>query len=621
MSVGGVIGRILNVDLERKTVQIERIPDEVYIKFLGGYGFGAYLLYQRQRAGIDALGPENIFGLATGPLTGTPAITGNRFAAFGKSPKTNTWGDANCGGNFGPGLKAAGCDAVLFSGIAQKPVYLLIANGKPSICDAADLWGLDSNETEDRLIARHGHDARVACIGPAGERRSLLACIINDKGRAAGRSGLGAVMGSKKLKAVVAVGNEKVPVADPGKVEQVRQRCFETFKTNPLYALFHKYGTAGITANSCKVGDTPIKNWKGIPADFPTPERISDDAVNALLEKPYGCWHCPIACGGHVRVRSGPFASAGHKPEYETLGVFGTLCLNDSVESIVKVNDICNRAGIDTIGTGATVAFAIECYEHGLLKKSDTDGLELTWGNPEAIVKLTELIARDEGIGRLFSNGMKAAALKLGEAHCEEFAMHIHGEELPMHDPRLNPSLATNYQIEATPARHTQMSAWFDEALFCPPGLDKYYPKVTDKYTYTGKAQANKFLACYGHVMNAAGMCMFGAVCCHAEALPDFLAGVMGVDFSMDRVVETGWRIGTIRMAFTIREGNAPAKDHIPGRMVGQSVLRGGPHKGVFVDYRTQAREYLEIMGWDTETGAPLPETIRRLGLQDVVKG
>lgn len=620
MSIGGVRGKILWVDLSSKSVQEELLGDDLYLKFLGGYGIGAWLIYQRQPAGVDPLGPQSILGFTTGPLTGTTAITGNRFTVVGKSPKTGTWGDANCGGNFGPGLKFAGVDATFFTGTSDKPVYLLVEDGKAQILDASDLWGLDSNETEDTLRERHGKNTYVACIGQAGERASLLACVMNHYGRAAGRSGLGAVMGSKRLKAVVAVGDAEVPVANPDSVSDIRKKCFEVFKQNPSYDLFHNYGTCGITANSCQTGDTPVKNWKGIPDDFPTAGRISDDSVINLVEKPYGCWRCPIACGGHIRVKSGPYAVSTHKPEYETLGVFGALCLNDNLESIIKINDICNRSGLDTISTGATVAFAIECYEQGVLSKDDTGGLELTWGNADAIVRLTELIAEEAGIGALFSNGMKKAAEKLGIDKCDEFAMHVQGEELPMHDPRLSPGLATSYVVDATPGRHTQWSSWFDEANFLPVGADKYYPTVEDKYTYTGKAEAMKFLTCYGHTVNAAGMCMFGCVCCHIEALPDFLSAVMGVEYSMARLIEAGWRIATMRMAFTVREGGIPTRFRVPLRMVGIPPLEGGPLKGVTIDYKTQTREHLANMGWDTETAKPLPETIRKLGLADVIK-
>jgi aldehyde:ferredoxin oxidoreductase len=319
-------------------------------------------------------------------------------------------------------------------------------------------------------------------------------------------------------------------------------------------------------------------------------------------------------------VKEGKYATAGHKPEYETLGAFGTLCLNNSLESIVKINDICNRAGLDTIGTGATVAFALECYENRLISAEDAGGMQLTWGNDEAIVSLTEQIARDEGVGKIFSNGIASAARTLGEDRCAPFAMHVGGEELAMHDARLNPGIATSYQIEATPGRHTQGGSWLAEAGFVPAGAADYFAPFEDKYTYTGKGDAAKYMSCLMHVVNAAGMCTFGAMCCPADAIPGFLSAVMGSEYSMDRVVETGWRIGSMRMAFSVREGVAPPKLKVPGRLVGSPALTAGPLKGVTVDHELQGKEFLDAMGWDAGTGMPTKDTLKTLGLAGVVK-
>ena len=623
MALKGVMGKILWVDLGAGSITEEVLAPDLYEKFLGGYGLGAYLLYTRQKPNVDPMGPESILGVLTGAVTGTNAITGNRFIVVGKSPKTGTWGDANCGGTFGPALKRAGVDGVLFTGLSEKPVYLSIMDGKAELKDAAELWGLDSNETDDKLKEEYGKTAEVACIGPSGERCELLACIMNDKGRAAGRSGLGAVMGAKKLKAIVADGQQEIPEADPDKVKEIRKQQLDFFKQdNALYDIFSSYGTSGVTANACKTGDTPIKNWGGTPDDMPEVEKISDDAVQEIQEKKYGCWHCPIACGGHVKVESGPYPVETHKPEYETLGAFGTLCLNNNLESIVKVNDICNRAGIDTIATGATVAFAIECYENGLVTKEDTGGLELTWGNHEAIVALTDQIAKAEGFGAKFVNGMAKGADQI-QADTSEYEMHVKGEELPMHDPRCSPGLGCSYQIDATPGRHTQMGAWFHEALFCPPGLDKYYDGYdldTQKYVYSGKGSAAKVISNFGHVLNAAGFCMFGVVSMQADAMPAFLSAVTGKEYTMADVIETGARIAAMRTAFNLREGVNALDTKVPARMLGKPPLPSGPTKDVTVDSETQIKEYLEAMGWDPATGKPTKETLEALGLDFVAK-
>ena len=618
MPVGGTMGKILCVDLDTGDMQVEEPEDDLYLKYLGGYGLGAHYLFTRQQAGVDALGPENMLGFLTGCLTATPAITGNRYAVVGKSPKTGGWGDANSGGFFGPHLKKAGYDAVFFTGASAKPVYLLLNNGKSELRDASGIWGKDSNETDDILRAEFGKDVGIACLGQAGERRALLAGIMNDKGRAAGRSGLGAVMGSKKLKAIVAMGDQAVPLANKDLVDAVRKEQLAHFKNNNApYDFFHDYGTAGMTATAAQGADTPIKNWGGVPVDMVDPSLISDDKVIARQWKRFACDRCPLGCGGEVKTQEGsPYPAQTHKPEYETLGSFGTLCLNNHLDSIIRCNDICNRAGLDTIGTGATVAFAIECFENGLISAKDTEGIELTWGNHAGIVAITEKIAAGEGFGAVLQHGIKKAVEQIG-GKAEEFAMHAGGEELAMHDSRLNPGLGMSYRADATPGRHTQFSTWFHEANFVPAGLDKYYPPV-ERYVHTGKGAAHRVLTSFGHVLNAAGFCMFGVCSMKAKAVPEFLTAVTGKEFDMGEVIETGARIGTLRSCFNLREGIGPLDVKLPPRAEGRPPLQSGPLKGVTIDSDTEIKEFLQAMGWDLASGKPKKTTLIDLELKHV---
>ena len=622
MAVPGTMGRIAFVDLSTGKITIETPADELYLKYLGGYGLGAYYLYTRMKPGVNPLGPKNLLGFLAGPLTGTPAICGNRFQVVGKSPKTGGFGDANCGGNFGPKLKFAGFDGVVFTGKAKEPVYLVLDKGKAKLKSAKKLWGLDVPATEEKLKAAHGAEIATASIGPAGEAVSLLACIMNDGDRAAGRSGLGAVMGSKKLKAVVAVPSTEVPLADEAAMKEQRAGHIKAMRSgNGLYDLFHNFGTSGLTAGAVASGDCPIRNWTGTAADFTTAAKISDEAVQDVQQKPYGCWHCPIACGGFVRVTyQGEEVHAG-KPEYETLGCFGSMLLIDDLAAICKANDICNRIGMDTISAGGTMAFAFECYEKGILTKKDTGGLELTWGNADALVRLTELIARRKGIGALLAHGAKRAAEKLG-ARAAACAMQIGGEELPMHDPRLCPGLASSYKLDATPARHTQFSAWAAEAGFPVLGLEERYGGWTPekKYGYAGKAKAHRIQSGLMHVINAEGCCMFGAVCIPAQAQVDFLNGAMGAGYSVDDVLAIGDRIANLRVAFNLREGLKNAKLKVPERILGEPPLQAGNTKGVTVDLATQQREYFAEMGW-TSSGVPKAATLKRLGLDFAVAG
>jgi len=620
MAVPGTTGRILLVDLARGETRFEHPPDDVYLTWLGGYGLGSYLLYKMQSAGVDPLGPENTLGFFAGLLTGTGGITSNRYVVVGKSPKTGGWGDANSGGTFGPVMKAAGLDGILITGQSRKPVYLLYHDGKAEILPADEWWGLDTTETDDRVAELYGPHACAALIGPAGEKMSLLSCVINEKYRAAGRSGLGAVMGSKRLKAVVIVGDGSfdVPIADSEGYKQAMARHREFLKTQPRWTVLRQYGTCGSMAGLLAKGDTPTKNWSGVgERDFPTVKKISDDAVIAIERKKYACWRCPIACGGLTEVAEGPFAAAGHKPEYETLGTFGSMCLNDDLASINLCNDICNRAGLDTISTGSTVAFAIECFENGLVGPDDTGGIELRWSNAEAIVQLTRAIAAREGFGAVLADGTRRAAERIGPG-AEQYAMQIGGEELPMHDPRLVPGIATSYKMDATPGRHTQISTWILELGSGPPDLVE---QPQPQHHYPGKGKAHARINNYFHAAQSAGMCMFALLTLKPDALTDSLTYVTGRPFTLDDVLLRGARIAALRTAFNHREGMRNIDFRLPDRVIGRPPLDAGPTEGRSVNVDVQVQDYLAAMGWDARTGAPTKETLLKLGLDFVASG
>ena len=620
MSLKGIMNRVGFIDLGSGGIDYEELSEDLVRTYVGGYGLGAYYLFTRQPKGADPLGPDALLGFTTGPLTGTDAVTGNRFTVVGKSPKTGGWGDANCGGDFGPAMKFAGFDHVFFKGIAAEPVIVVLDSGKAEIKPAGDLWGKGCVETEEALGSEYGSSAKVACIGPAGERMSLLACIINDKGRAAGRSGLGAVMGAKKIKAIVALGKEKVPVADEEGLKALRKDIIAGYKAdNPGFDLFSKYGTAGVTANTVLMGDGPIKNWAGASDSFPTVDKISDDSVYAIQEKPYGCWRCPVACGGHVKVKEGTWAGAeGHKPEYETLAAYGSMCLNDDLGSIVQANNLCNDYGMDTISAGTTVAFAMDLYEQGIITQDDLGGIDLKWGNADAVCAFTEQLAKGEGpAAGLFGDGMKAAVDRIGDK-AAEFATHSGGEELAMHDPRCNPGLGASYIIDATPGRHTQWSSWNVEGEFFPGGLNP--PPIADKYNYSGKGESHFFMSNFGHCVNNAGKCWFATAIGPADALPKELSMTTGLEFTMDDMQEIGARTAALRMAFNIREGVISKDITLPGRVLGNPPLGSGATEGVTVDNVQEINDYLKAAGWDTPNGCPSEETLRRLGLDFVLE-
>ena len=618
MAVPGTMGKILFVDLSTGETRFEKPDDDVYLTYIGGFGLAAYYLYKTQRPGVDPLGPENTLGFFTGLLTGTAGITSNRYVVAAKSPKTGGWGDANSGGSFGPMMKATGLDGIVFTAAADRPVYLLFRDGKPEILPADEWWGLDTSETADRVTELYGSKARVACIGPPGERMNLLACIINEKYRAAGRSGLGAVMGSKKLKAVVVVGDGKynIPIADPGGYQEAINRHRDFMKTQPRWAGMRQYGTCGSMAGLARKGDTPIKNWGGTTeVDFPTVETISDDNVIAIERKKYACWRCPLACGGLTEVTEGPYACSGHKPEYETLGAFGSMCLNDDLASINLCNNICNHQGLDTIGTGVTVAFAIECFEKGLIGPDDTGGIELRWGNTEAVVQMTRAIAAGEGFGKVLADGTRKAVERIGP-ESEPFAINVGGEELPMHDPRLLPGAATSYKMDATPGRHTQVGTWICEL---GAGTPELIEQPQPQHHYKGKGQAHRRINGYFQVGQSAGMCMFALLTLKPDVIPDSLTHVTGHTFTLDDVLTCGDRIATLRTAFNHREGVRNIEIKIPDRVLGKPPLEEGPTAGRTIDIDAQVEDYLEAMGWDKTTGAPTKETLQRLGLDFVI--
>jgi aldehyde:ferredoxin oxidoreductase len=618
--VYGYMGRVLWVDLSQGSIREEALDEKITRDFIGGYGLGARIIYSHQQGGIDPLGPENILGILTGPCSGTQAIGGSRFMVMGKSPLTGTWGDSDCGGYFGPQLKFAGFDGVFFTGISDDPVYLLVENGQAELRDASSLWGVDTRQTEERLKADLGKKTQIACIGPAGENLSLISGIIHDRGRAAGRSGLGAVMGSKRLKAIAARGDMKVPIADEARLHTLRQQYLAQLRESDGVMFMNEYGTPGGLATAVEIGDTPVKNWSGVgPIDFPTAEEISDNKVIQYQWKRYACFRCPVACGGHMRVADGPYAAEGHKPEYETLASFGAMTLTDNVEAMIKLNDLCNRAGLDTISTGSTIAFAIECFEKGLITSRDTDGIELRWGETESIVAMTEKMIKREGFGDVLADGVKQAAKRIGRG-TQKYAIHFAGQEPGLHDPKFFPGLAIAYQLDATPGRHGQGGyllggrphEW-KQSL----GLEDL-PTGPAKYDYAGKGEVLKRAACMVHFLHASGLCRFTWYFMDPASMWEFVSAITGWDVDREEAYRTGERIANMRQAFNVREGFNALEHPIPPRVTGRPPLAEGPTKGISVDVETLRRDFLAAMEWDPETLRPNARRLNELGLQDV---
>lgn len=648
--MSGYIGRYVVIDLSSGKHEIVSPGDDFYRKYLSGYGLGAAVITMRQKPGIDPLSPEAHLGFCSGLLTGTGVYFSGRFMAVGKSPLTGGWGDANSGGKLSAEIKKAGYDAVFFTGRAKHPVWVSVIDGDIRIHDAKRLWGRDTTATEEEIRKEMGDGkAQVASIGKAGERLSLISGIVTDGGRIAARSGLGAVMGSKKLKALAVRGKGGVPVADPEKMKAMNRKFLSGFrKVNPVDSLMLKglnffakiiartgvsvpsqpstvkeimrtYGTSGLTVYSGMTGDSPIKNWIGVGyREFPGSHRLSDKSVIAIQKRKYACQSCPMACGGIIEIKKGRYGGTlGHKPEYETLCSFGGLVLHDDLDTIVEINELCNREGIDTISAGGAVAFAIECFMNGIIDRKDTGGLDLDWGRSHEILKLTEMIINREGIGDVLADGVKRAAARLGRGS-GEFAVHAGGQELPMHDSRLDAGMGIAYQCEPTPGRHT-ISSYLYAHLY---RTTKRLPGVK-RLIRAAPGRDGKKVALYTgttilmQLINGSGVCEFGVMCSDLP-LTDYLNAVTGWGLGRDEYMRIGERILSLRKAFNVREGLRPGDSLLHPRAAGIPPLSSGPLKGKSVDMDRLQAVFFSLMGWDPSTGGPTREKMAELEIAEL---
>ncbi len=623
----GYMGKMLFVDLGSGQIREEELTEELARGYIGGYGIGARIIMEHMKACADPLGPDNILGIGTGPFTGSGVISTSRFITMGKSPLTGYWGDANSGGNFPAAFKGAGYDFVFFQGKADHPVYLLVTDSKVEIKDARHLWGKDVAVTEEMIRAENGNrNLKVACIGSAGEKLARISAIMNDSGRAAARSGLGAVMGSKNVKALACGGSKRPLVFDKEMVRSLNRAMLKELKENPTPGaqLLQKTGTAGVTVPHFVMHAAPMKNFGGNNVDdFPESKwnNLSYEAMEKYITKKYACGGCPVACGGILDVESGPYAlKNAHKPEYETVGAFGSDCLVDNIEAVIYANDLCNLHGLDTISAGGTVAFAIECFENGLITAKDTDGLELRWGNHEAAIELLRKMCTREGIGDLFADGSRVAASKIGQGS-ERFSMEVGGESIPMHDPREDNGWGATYVADPTPGRHTRggtqmiggMSKKLKEMLKLP---EKF-----DPFSYEGKGEAHAITRAYQHHINNVGLCLFVDSAISYFPMLELMQSVMGwTDLTLDGMIEAGTRVSTLLHAFNVREGFRPGDFVMPRRASGDPQFKVGPFANRTMDFELLKKGYYDAMGFDILTGVIEKERLVKLGLDGLVK-
>ncbi len=611
----GYSGKVLEINLTTGKISERQVPDEYYRKYLGGSGVAAKILYDEFDYTVDPLSPENPLIYMTGLLTGITVPTGAKSSFITKAPLTGIWGESTVGGHWGNQFKRTGYDGMIITGKSEKPVYIWINDGKVEIRSAEHVMGKDTFETSDILRSETDEKAVVACIGPAGERLNKTAGIMigGNETRAAGRGGLGAVMGSKNLKAFVARGTQAPKIKDPARLKANLKEYLPELKV--ISKGFYDYGTGGGTEGVEADGDLPIKNWTlGSWAEGASKTCTQYMEAEGLLVGHHACWGCPIRCASDARVDVGPYKGAtGHSPEYETIAAFGSNILNDDVRYVIAANDLCNRYGLDTIETGNAVSMAIECYERGLLTKEDTNGLELKWGDGPAVLELIKKIAyREEGIGETLADGPLIGARRIGGI-AEEFVIHVKGQSLPMHDPRAFTSMLANYCTANRGACHLEAFSYFAEGGGFDMKLLKF-DKPFEKHSDENKGELAKVLQDYMNIFNALGMCKF-IMCMNTplENTTEWINAVTGWDVTEDELLEIGERLFNLKRMYNVRLGISRKDDKLPPRLLTHDRETGGA-AGILGNMGRIMHEYYGFRGWNEE-GIPTPEKLKELGL------
>lgn len=601
----GYAGKMLFIDLSSGAIEEKELTREMAQDFLGGYGIGARVLYDMMPPGCHPFAKESVIGFTTGPCTGTGAVMSGRWTAVHKAPITGGWNDSNCGGYFGPELKKAGFDAVFINGISESPVYVWIKDGTAEIRDASHLWGMPIKELEEKLREELNEPRmQSAAIGQAGENLSYIANIMNDRHRAAGRAGAGSIMGSKKLKAVVVRGTMTYEPAMPEEFKALNKEKAQYLSNPPQDTRrgrslkgFKQYGTTrGNTANILS-GEAPVKNWGGagiIDLGEEKAKELGGMTFDARYNVgPYGCANCAIRCGANYEAKEGRyFTGKTERPEYETLAAYGENCLMSDMDAMILLNEMSNQAGIDTISAGSTIAWAMEAYEHGILTKEDLDGIDLTWGNADAMIELLGKMIRAEGVGRKLMNGQRYAIEQFGRG--QEFETTAGGIEPGLHDSRRSKGYNRIYQFDPTPGRHMKGGDFWSE--LDEPDRPKKDVKVMTEV----------------EVVNCAGFCAFSGNGFDEDTIPKFIHYATGLPFDLKEQNRTGKRIFFMRHLFNLREGITKKDMTLSPRLNGP--LMEGPLAGVVIPSEEMGDQFFEELGWDKDTLIPPKEWLDELG-------
>ncbi|MBU2260824.1 MAG: aldehyde ferredoxin oxidoreductase family protein [Proteobacteria bacterium] len=621
----GYNGKILRVDLTTGAIRVEEPGEIIYRTYLGGGGLASYYLLRELKPGIDPLSADNILIFASSVISGAPIAGMVRFTVAAKSPLTGAYGEAEAGGFWGPELKFSGFDAVIVTGKAAKPSYLWINDGKVEIRSAEKIWGMETGPAQEMIREEIDEKrARVALIGPAGENLVRYACVVNELKHVNGRTGMGAVMGSKNLKAVAVRGTKKMEMHDPEKLREMSKNLTELIGQHGPNKVLRKLGTSNLIVPLNNQGILPTRNFR--TGYFEGAEKISGERMaETILKGEEGCYACAVRCKRAVEVPSGPYATSSNYggPEYETLSSLGSLLCIDDLAAISKGNEMCNRYTLDTISTGAVIAFAMECYENGILVQTDTEGIDFTFGNPEAMLKGIEWIAfRKPGLGDLLADGVKAAAARIGRG-AEKFALHIKGQELPMHDPRGKTGQGLSFAVSPTGADHVR--APHDTPFQAPgPMLGKIAPlgllePVDGREMGARKARNFTYLHFIWSLYESLGVCNFVAGPVWALTLTklvEVVQAVTGWETSLWELMKVGERTVTMARVFNLREGFGRRDDTLPDRLF--EPLESGALQGKGLDRREfedLLTLYYEAMGWDPADGVPTRGKLAELNL------
>ncbi|MBW2056776.1 MAG: aldehyde ferredoxin oxidoreductase family protein [Deltaproteobacteria bacterium] len=608
----GFWGILLDVDLKTGQIEERQVPEEDYRRYLGGSGLAAKILFEELDPRVDPLAPENTLAFMAGLVTGTVVPCACRTVICARSPLTGIWNESAAGGYWGANLRFSGYDGIIIRNWSEKPVYLWVSDQGVELRDATHLWGMDTFETDEALRRETHPRARVAAIGPAGERMVRFASVTYEgrMSRASGRAGMGAIMGSKNLKAVVAYGKKRVDLKDKDGLHRLLREDVPILKKGA--AGLTAYGTPGGVEAVEFTGDLPIKNWQLGTYKEGANKTAGQTNLPRYLDSHHTCHACPIRCAKTVRITEGPYAGiSGHQPEYETIAGFGANCLNDNWEVIAAANDKCNRYGLDTISTSAAVAFTMEAYEHGIITKEETDGVEATWGSAEAILKVVDLIAERRALGDLLAQGTRRAAQKLGGL-APEFLAQAKGLEIAFHDPRGFTSMAVNYATANRGGCHLEGLTYFIGRGV--PLADMGYTEPPPAHVTEGKAKLCYDLQNYMAIFNPLGLCKFLFI---GRAGPKMIASwlekVTGWEMDQESLIGLGEKIFNLKRMYNVRLGISRKDDTLSPRMLAEPKPDGKaagvvPHLGLMLS------EYYRLRGWSKE-GIPAPETLDRQGL------